>query len=78
MFPAHRRYFRVGRRDLAYLKFIIEAYDGLATLSTVEREGAIVSITSPSCRAADLDQLNLGLVALAVDFEPSAELLERG
>ena len=57
MFTVHRRFFRVGRRDLAYLKFIIEAYDGLATLSTVEREGAIVSITAPSCRAADIDRL---------------------
>ncbi len=57
MFPAHRRYFRVGRRDLAYLKFIIEAYEGLAILSTVEKEGALVRISSPSCCAADIDLL---------------------
>jgi hypothetical protein len=57
MFTVHRRYFRVNRRALAYLKFIIEAYEGLATLSTVDREGAIISITSPSCLSDDLDLL---------------------
>jgi len=57
MFPAHRRYFLVARRDLVYLKFIIEAYEGLAILSTIEKEGALVSITSPSCSAADIDLL---------------------
>ncbi len=49
------RFFRVARRDLAYVKFIIEAYEGLAVLSTVERHEAIVSIATPSCRAAELD-----------------------
>ena len=53
----HRRFFRVGRRDLAYLKFIIEAYEGLAILSTVEKEGPVISITSPSCSAAEIDLL---------------------
>ena len=53
----YKKFFQVERRELAYLKFIIEAYEGLAVLSTVEREGAIVSVTSPSCRAAELDLL---------------------
>jgi Domain of unknown function (DUF4911) len=51
------RYFLVDRRELAYLKFIIEAYEGLAVLSTVEREGAVVKLTTPSSLAADLDLL---------------------
>jgi len=57
MFPSHKRFFRVDRRDLAYLKFIIEAYEGLAILSTVEKEGHVISITSPSCLAAEIDLL---------------------
>ena len=59
MFPSLKRYFLLDRRDVAYLKFIVEAYEGLATLSTLERTGeeALVRLTVlPSC-AADLDRL---------------------
>ena len=51
------RYFRVDRRDLVYLKFILEAYEGMSTLSTVEKSVAIVSITIPRCFVNDMDQL---------------------
>ena len=59
MFPLLKRYFLLDRRDVAYLKFIVEAYEGLATLSTLERTGeeALVRLTVlPSC-AGDLDRL---------------------
>lgn len=52
-----RRYFRLDRRDLAYLKFVVEAYEGLATLSTVAREETLVSLTTLPSLAADLDGL---------------------
>ena len=57
MHISHRRFFRVGRRDLAYLKFIIEAYEGVAILSTVDREGPLIRITSTPSLAAELDLL---------------------
>jgi len=57
MFDSLARYFRVERHDLVYLKFILEAYEGLATLSTVEREGAIVRIGYPHFSGGDLDAL---------------------
>ncbi len=51
------RYFRLDRRDLVYLKFVLEAYEGLTTLSTVEGDGTLVRIrTFPWC-AADVDAL---------------------
>jgi predicted aconitase len=61
IFESQARYFRVNRHDLVYLKFILEAYEGLATLSTVEREGAIVRIGYPHFSAADVDALLLAL-----------------
>jgi phage tail protein X len=61
MFASHARYFRVSRHDLVYLKFILEAYEGLAVLSTVEREGAIVRIGYPDFSAVDVDALLLAL-----------------
>lgn len=51
------RYFRVDRRDLVYLKFILEAYEGMSTLSTVEKGGAIVSLTVPAGFAGDMAEL---------------------
>jgi hypothetical protein len=57
MFDIIARYFQVDRHDLVYLKFILDAYEGLATLSTIEREGAIVRIAFPHFSGADLDAL---------------------
>lgn len=57
MHISYKRFFRIVRRDLAYLKFIIEAYEGIAFLSTVEREGPLVKITSTPSLAAELDLL---------------------
>jgi hypothetical protein len=51
------RYFRLDRRDLVYLKFILEAYEGLTTLSTVEKDVTLVRITTFPWCAADVDAL---------------------
>ena len=66
MFETQARYFRVNRHDLVYLKFILEAYEGLAVLSTVERAGAIVRVGYPHFSAADVDAL---LRALSGEIE---------
>ena len=41
------RYFQINRRDLVYLKFILEAYEGMSTLSTADRERSIVRLNMP-------------------------------
>ncbi len=51
------RYFRVDRRDLVYLKFILEAYEGMSTLSTLDKGGVIVSLTIPPWFTDDMEQL---------------------
>jgi hypothetical protein len=51
------RYFRVNKRDLVYLKFILEAYEGLSTLSTAAREGMVVRVSYPQCFSRDIDLL---------------------
>ena len=48
------RYFKVGRRDLVYLKFILEAYEGMSTLSTVEPQGVIVRLSIPAGFETDI------------------------
>ena len=51
-FTTETLYFRLDRRDLVYFKFILEAYEGLTTLSTVAKEGPVVSVSyEPAVRA---------------------------
>ncbi len=51
------RYFRVSRREMVYLKFITEAYEGLLTVSTVDKTGGVVRISYPACSRQDADDL---------------------
>jgi Domain of unknown function (DUF4911) len=45
-----KRCYRVDRREIAYLKFILEAYDGLAVVSTLDPQGGIIVLhISPGC-----------------------------
>ena len=47
-----RRYYRIDRRQIAFLKFILEAYDGIAAISTIDsRRGDIVLDIAPGCEA---------------------------
>lgn len=39
-----KRYFRINREDICYLTFILEAYDGLAVVRTVDPRPALVEI----------------------------------
>jgi hypothetical protein len=40
-------YLRIDRQRISYLKFILEGYDGLGILSTVEPKDGLVKITLP-------------------------------
>lgn len=42
-----RKIFRVDRREIAFLRFILEAYDGIAVLTTVDPVLGIVSLHIP-------------------------------
>ncbi len=52
-----KRYFTIRRSDIAYLRFIIESYEGLATLSTVDGASGTVSLSIPRCFADEVDGL---------------------
>ena len=46
------KYLRIDRREIAFLKFIIEAYDGIAVVSTVDPMAGIVKLgIAPGCEA---------------------------
>jgi hypothetical protein len=47
-----KRYYRVDRREIAFIKFILEAYDGLAMLETLDpTAGMVVFHIAPGCEA---------------------------
>ena len=64
--PGITRFFQLDRRDLVYLKFIQEAYEGLSFMSTADRKSCIVRISYQQSAAADMDGL---LSALARDIQ---------
>ena len=39
-----KKYYRVDRRKISYLKFILEGYEGLATLSTLDAGAGTVRL----------------------------------
>ena len=76
--PFVRRYFQVSRREIAYLRFILESYDGLAFMRTIDRQAGIVEISAPLQRhteawalvAALREETGLTEVAAPVELPP--------
>jgi hypothetical protein len=65
------RYFRVQHRDMVFLKFIMEAYEGMNVMSTVDNNAGIIRIAiMPGCED-DMDQL-LAELGRQVEMEPVA------
>lgn len=45
-----KKYYRVDRKEIGFLKFILEAYDGIAVLRTMDSQLGIVLIQiAPGC-----------------------------
>jgi hypothetical protein len=72
-----KRYYRVDRRDIAFLRFIFEAYEGLAMIETLNPEsGAVVFYIAPG-RESEVDMILRDLkgeiMMEAADFELKIE-----
>jgi hypothetical protein len=55
------RYFRVRRQDIAYFKFIIESYEGMAVVRTKDPDEAIVELMVAPGWEKDLEMVLRGL-----------------
>ena len=45
------QYYRVDRREIAFIKFIFEAYDGIAMLTTMDPAKGIIALKiAPRCQ----------------------------
>ena len=67
-------YYRINRRDISFFRFIFEAYDGIAVVSTVDPVQGIISVTSPPGCLPETEAVIQGLKAEImiekVDFLP--------
>ena len=55
MMKSLKKYYRVDRRKIAYMKFTIEAYEGVGLLSTVDSGSGLVVLHIPPGREAEVD-----------------------
>ncbi len=45
-----KKYYQVDKKEIAYIKFILEAYEGISILTTIDSsEGIIVLRIAPGC-----------------------------
>ena len=45
-----KKYLRVDRREICFLKFIFEAYDGISIITTIDSDSGIILLSiSPGC-----------------------------
>ena len=51
------RYFRVPREEIAYLKFIIESYEGMAVVRTKDASEAIIELMVAPGWEEDLEEV---------------------
>jgi hypothetical protein len=55
------RYFRLHRKDIAYFKFIIESYEGMAVVRTKDPHEAIVELMVAPGWEKDVEKVLEGL-----------------
>jgi hypothetical protein len=64
------RYFKVAHRDMVFLKFILEAYEGMNVMSTVDNKDGIIRIAIMRGFLGDMDGL-LAELGRQVTLEPA-------
>ncbi len=57
----HSRYLRLRREDIAYFKFIIESYEGMAVVRTKDPHEAVVELMVAPGWERDVDEVLEGL-----------------
>jgi hypothetical protein len=54
---SHKRYFRIDKNKIGLFRFLLEGYEGIATLTTIDpARGRVVLLVPPGCEK-DVDTL---------------------
>lgn len=65
-----KRYYRVDRTEIAFLRFIFEAYDGIAVVRTIDAQKGIILLYIPPGCEDDVDYV-LQDLAKQIMIEPT-------
>jgi hypothetical protein len=71
----HSKFFRLRREDIAYFKFIIESYEGMAVVRTKDPHEAIVELMVAPGWERDIEEVLEGL-RKEITLEPLAPISE--
>jgi hypothetical protein len=71
-----KKYLRVDRREICFLKFILEAYDGIASLTTINPDSGVVRLHIPPGCAEDVEYILQDLKKNFMIEDASAETPE--
>ena len=52
-----RKFYRVDRRRIVFMKFTLEAYDGVGLLTTIDAEKGLIVLHVPPGREAEADTI---------------------
>lgn len=63
--PFAKRYYRLDRAAIGMLRFLLESYDGLAFMRTLDAREALVEVAYPPSRSRDAEAL---LAAFAAEL----------
>ena len=56
-----KKFLRVDRREICFIRFILEAYDGIATMTTIDaHQGVVMLLIAPGCEG-DVEEVFQGL-----------------
>ncbi len=47
MIACRKRYFRLPARHIAHFQFLVEGYDGIATVTTIDSKAAVLMLCIP-------------------------------
>jgi len=59
--PFCKKYYLLPKAEIAYLRFTLESYDGLAFVRTLDAKEALVEVAYPPSRRKDAEALLLCL-----------------
>jgi hypothetical protein len=68
----HSKYFRLRRKDIAYFKFIIESYEGMAVVRTKDPGEAVVELMIAPGWEQDVQEV-LEALRQEIPIEPLSE-----
>ncbi len=62
-----KKFLKLNRKDISYVQFLIESYEGVAAVTTVDEKVAIIKLSIMPDSVSDVDKI-LDSISKEVDF----------